>query len=88
MVHFIGWFLFCFSDGVGRTGIFCLVYTGVQEVNQGNSIPDVPMLAKLLRAKRKHIIRDMDALKFCYHAILYHCQDILMKREFDYFNHL
>ena len=73
------WFV-C-SDGIGRTGAFLVIYTGVQEVNLGNPMVDVIQLVKELRAKRKHMIGEKEQLKFCFNTILYHCQDILMKSE-------
>ena len=72
---------FPFSDGIGRTGAFLVIYTGVQEVNQGNPMIDVIPLVKELRGKRKHMIGEKEQLKFCFNTILYHCQDILMKSK-------
>uniref|UniRef100_A0A670JNQ1 Tyrosine-protein phosphatase non-receptor type 23 n=1 Tax=Podarcis muralis TaxID=64176 RepID=A0A670JNQ1_PODMU len=41
------------SSGVGRTGAFCLLYAAMQEVEAGNSIPDLPQLVKKIRQQRK-----------------------------------
>ena len=59
-----------------------MIYTGVQEVNQGNPMIDVIQLVKELRGKRKHMIAEKEQLKFCFNTILYHCQDILMKSKY------
>lgn len=34
------------SSGVGRTGALCLLYAAVQELEAGNSIPDLPHVTK------------------------------------------
>ena len=71
-----------FSNGVGRTGAFCAVYTGVQEINQGHSLVSVMELVTQLRQRRRSMVHDRELLQFCYHAILYYAQDLLMKSEF------
>ncbi len=72
------------SDGIGRTGAFLVIYTGVQEVNQGNPLVDVLPLVRQLRAKRKHMITEKEQLRLCFNTILYHCQDVLMKSTSDF----
>lgn len=46
------------SSGVGRTGAFCLMYAAVQEVEAGNSIPDLARLVKRMRQQRKHMLQE------------------------------
>lgn len=69
------------SDGVGRTGSFSIIYAGMQQINQGQGLPDIPDLVRGLRRKRKHMVAEQHQLRFCYHAVLYHAQDILMKSK-------
>ncbi|XP_067400604.1 tyrosine-protein phosphatase non-receptor type 23 isoform X2 [Emydura macquarii macquarii] len=46
------------SSGVGRTGAFCLMYAAMQEVEAGNSIPDLAQLVKRMRLQRKHMLQE------------------------------
>lgn len=46
------------SSGVGRTGAFCLLYAAMQEVEAGNSIPDLVQLVKHIRRQRKHMLQE------------------------------
>lgn len=46
------------SSGVGRTGAFCLLYAAMQEVEAGNSIPDLVQLVKRIRQQRKHMLQE------------------------------
>lgn len=79
--------LLCFtSNGIGRTGAFCVVYTGVQEINHGRGIIQIPELVHQLRQQRKSMIQDKEQLKFCYDSILYYAQDLLMKSKFRSFS--
>ena len=78
------WLFFLSSLGVGRTGAFCVIYTGQQEIQQGNGLVEVPELVRQLQDKRKYIMQDKEQLRFCYHAILYHAQDILMKCKWPF----
>ena len=59
-----------------------MIYTGVQEVNQGNGVRDVAELVRVLRERRKYMVQEKEQLAFCYHAVLYHCQSLLIKRKF------
>ncbi|XP_036357587.1 tyrosine-protein phosphatase non-receptor type 23 isoform X2 [Octopus sinensis] len=68
------------SNGVGRTGTFISVYAGVEEVNHANGILDIQALCQKMMKKRRYIIRDKEQLKYCYDTILYHAEDLLMKR--------
>ena len=70
-----------FSNGVDRTGAFCVIYAGVQEINQGRGLVNVSNMVKQLREKRKYMVGDKELLRFCHLAILYYAQDLLMKRE-------
>lgn len=69
------------SNGVGRTGTFISVYAGVEEVNHANGILDIQTLCQKMMKKRRYIIRDKEQLKYCYDTILYHAEDLLMKRK-------
>ncbi|GAB1597660.1 tyrosine-protein phosphatase non-receptor type 23-like [Argonauta hians] len=68
------------SNGVGRTGTFISIYAGVEEVNHANGIIDIQALCQKMMEKRRYIIRDKEQLKYCYDTILYHAEDLLMKR--------
>ena len=70
-----------FSDGAGRSGTFCTIMSGVRQINEGAFTVDIPNLVKQLRCKRKFMVQDVDQLQYCYEAVLYHCQDILIKRK-------
>ncbi|XP_052812230.1 tyrosine-protein phosphatase non-receptor type 23-like isoform X2 [Mya arenaria] len=67
------------SNGVGRTGMFQLIYVGMQEINHGHGIVNIPEVAGKLLWKRRNLLLKQDQLKFCYTAILYYAQDVLAK---------
>ncbi|CAC5365468.1 PTPN23 [Mytilus coruscus] len=68
------------SNGIGRTGTFLMIYTGMQEIDHGNGIINVQTVGKKMLQQRRYVIREKSQLKFCYGAILYHAQDILAKQ--------
>lgn len=70
-----------FSNGVSRTGPFLTLFTGIQDINEGRTFPDLNKIIRLLRSKRRHMIQDMSHLKFVYEAFLYYVQDLLVKRN-------
>ena len=72
------------SVGCGRSGLFCAVYAGVQQIDMGQGIPSVPELVQRLWQKRKFLIEDKQQYQFIYQAILYHGQDLLMKRQYRF----
>ena len=72
------------SNGIGRTGTFLMIYTGMQEIDHGNGIVNIQTVAKKMLQQRRYVIREKSQLKFCYEAILYHAQDILAKRKCEY----
>ncbi|XP_074841345.1 tyrosine-protein phosphatase non-receptor type 23 isoform X2 [Carettochelys insculpta] len=67
------------SSGVGRTGAFCLMYAAMQEVEAGNSIPDLAQLGRRLRQQRKHMLQEKLHLKLCYDAVLRHAEQVLQR---------
>ncbi|XP_077160411.1 tyrosine-protein phosphatase non-receptor type 23 [Paroedura picta] len=67
------------SSGVGRTGAFCLLYAALQEVEAGNSIPDLVQLVKRIRRQRKHMLQEKLHLKFCYESVLKHAKQVLQR---------
>ncbi|KAM6452673.1 tyrosine-protein phosphatase non-receptor type 23 [Liasis olivaceus] len=67
------------SSGVGRTGAFCLLYAALQEVEAGNSIPDLVQLVKRIRRQRKHMLQEKVHLKFCYESVLKHAKQVLQR---------
>jgi len=67
-------------NGVSRTGSFLTLFTSIQDINEGRSFPDINKIIRLLRLKRRHIIQDMNQLKFIYETFLYYVQDLLVKR--------
>ena len=70
-----------FSNGVGRTGSFCVVYAAVTEINQGNGLIQIPELVSQMRRHRRSMVQNKEQLKFCYNAVLYYAQDYLQRRE-------
>uniref|UniRef100_A0A6Q2YGP9 Tyrosine-protein phosphatase non-receptor type 23 n=1 Tax=Esox lucius TaxID=8010 RepID=A0A6Q2YGP9_ESOLU len=70
------------SSGVGRTGAFCLLYAAVQELEAGNSIPDLPLLVKKMRQQRKNMLQEKLHLKFCYEAVLKHAEQVLQRHGY------
>lgn len=70
-----------FSNGVSRIGPFLTLFTSIQDVNEGRAFPDLNKIIRLLRSKRRHMIQDMNQLKFVYEAFLYYVQDLLVKRK-------
>jgi len=69
------------SNGVGRTGTFCVVYAAIDEINQGNGIMQVPELVSRLRRQRRSLVQYKEQLQFCYDAILCYAQDVLIRRK-------
>jgi len=81
-LNFLKTFFFSnFRNGVSRTGPFLTLFTSIQDINEGRSFPDLNKIIRLLRSKRRHIIQDMNQLKFVYEAFLYYVQDLLVKRK-------
>lgn len=70
----------CLS-GVGRTGLFCLIIASILDIQAAKGIPDIAALVAQMCQFRKNCLRDREHLKFAYQAILYFCQDYLMKRK-------
>nr|XP_020655827.1 tyrosine-protein phosphatase non-receptor type 23 [Pogona vitticeps] len=67
------------SSGVGRSGAFCLLYAAMQEVEAGNSIPDLAHLVRKIRQQRKHMLQEKLHLKFCYESVLKHAKQVLQR---------
>ncbi|KAL4217444.1 Tyrosine-protein phosphatase non-receptor type 23 [Mactra antiquata] len=67
------------GNGVGRTGMFVLIYVGMQEINHGDGIINIQEIAGKMLWRRRNVILKQDQLKFCYEAILYYAQDVLAK---------
>ncbi|XP_062840476.1 tyrosine-protein phosphatase non-receptor type 23 [Anolis carolinensis] len=67
------------SSGVGRSGAFCLLYAAMQEVEAGNSIPDLARMVKRIRQQRKHMLQEKLHLKFCFEAVLKHAKQVLQR---------
>ena len=70
-----------FSNGVSRTGPFISLFTSIQDIDEGRAFPDLNKIIRLLRSKRRHIIQDMNQLKFVYESFLYYVQNFLVKRK-------
>lgn len=77
--------MFNFRNGVSRTGPFITLFTSIQDVDEGRSFPDLNKIIRLLRSKRRHIIQDMNQLKFVYETLLYYVQELLVKRKISAF---
>lgn len=70
-----------FRSGVSRTGPFLALFTSIQDIDEGRAFPDINKIIRLLRSKRRHLIQDMNQLKFVYESLLYYVQDFLVKRK-------
>ncbi|XP_078702599.1 tyrosine-protein phosphatase non-receptor type 23-like [Branchiostoma floridae x Branchiostoma belcheri] len=68
------------SDGVGRTGVFCLLAAAVSDINMERPTPDLVSLVHQLRMQRKYMISEKAHLQFCYKAVLAHAEYLLIKR--------
>uniref|UniRef100_A0A2R5LL12 Putative tyrosine-protein phosphatase non-receptor type 23 n=1 Tax=Ornithodoros turicata TaxID=34597 RepID=A0A2R5LL12_9ACAR len=66
--------------GVGRSGIFCLVSAAIKEMAAGNGLLDILGTAVKLVQHRKFIFQEKEHFQFCYDIVLYHAQDLLIKR--------
>jgi hypothetical protein len=56
------------------------------EIRLGNGLPDVLTVATNISYQRRGPLRDRQHLLFAYQSLLYHCQDLLMKRMIIYFD--
>ncbi|XP_071941772.1 tyrosine-protein phosphatase non-receptor type 23-like [Antedon mediterranea] len=68
------------NGGVGRTGTFCTILAGVQEILAGSGIIDVPQVVKKQRQQRKWMVLEKEQLSFCFGTILCYAEQILTKR--------
>ncbi|RUS87838.1 hypothetical protein EGW08_004371 [Elysia chlorotica] len=68
------------GTGIGRTGVFTLVYAAMQEVLHGNGITDIPGLARRMLQKRRLILFKKEQLQCCYQALLQFAEGFLEKR--------
>ena len=46
------------SSGIERTGVFCLIYSAIREINLGHGIPDIPQMVKKLRLQQKWMVTE------------------------------
>ena len=67
---------------MSRTGPFLALFTCIQDIDEGRCFPDLNKIIRVLRTKRRHVIQDMNQLKFLYETLLYYVQDFLVKRKF------
>ncbi|XP_005093180.1 tyrosine-protein phosphatase non-receptor type 23 [Aplysia californica] len=66
--------------GVGRTGVFMLVYTAMQEMLHGNGLIDLPGLARRMLTKRRGLIGKKEQLMCGYQSVLCAAEEYLEKR--------
>ena len=71
--------MFVYRNGVGRTGMFQLIYVAMQEINHGQGIINIQEMAGKLMWKRRNLLLRQEQLKFCFEAVLYYAQDVLAK---------
>lgn len=71
------------SVGGPLSGLFLLAAATVCHVRAGHGIADVPLIFSTLVKNRKCLI-DRESLLFGYQMVLYHAQDILMKRNINF----
>ncbi|KAK2576419.1 hypothetical protein KPH14_005755 [Odynerus spinipes] len=68
----------CVNGGI-ISGLFLVAASAVCHVRAGRGIADVPLVFKGLLKCRKQVV-DKPSFLFAYRMVLYHAQDILMKR--------
>jgi tyrosine-protein phosphatase non-receptor type 23 len=68
--------------GAGRSGLFCLVSAAMAQIRAGHGLPDIIAVAAAMSQQRRGALRDRNHLLFGFQAVLYHCQDLLMKRKY------
>jgi tyrosine-protein phosphatase non-receptor type 23 len=68
-------------SGVGRSGVYILLSAAIAEIRAGNGLPDILTIATNISHQRRGPLRDRQHLLFAFQALLYHCQDLLMKRN-------
>ncbi|GFS02541.1 tyrosine-protein phosphatase non-receptor type 23 [Elysia marginata] len=68
------------GTGIGRTGVFTLVYAAMQEVLHGNGLTDILGLARRMLQKRRLILHKKEQLQCCYQALLQFAEGFLEKR--------
>lgn len=66
--------------GVGRSGVFCLLSAAMKEIAAGSGLLDILSAAIKLAQSRKFCIQEKEQFKFCHDVVLYHAQDLLIKR--------
>lgn len=69
----------CVSGG-SLSGLFLVAASTVCHIRAGRGIADVPLVFKGLVKCRKQVV-NKESLLFAYRMVLYHAQDILMKRK-------
>lgn len=67
-------------DGGSLSSLFLVAATTVCHIRAGCGIVDVPLVFKGLAKCRKQVV-NKESLLFAYRLVLYHAQDILMKRK-------
>ena len=70
------------SNGVGRTGAFCVIYAGINEIDLGNGIIQINEMIGRMRRQRRSMVQYKEQLKFCYDTVLYYAQDMLRRRKY------
>ncbi|GFO05598.1 tyrosine-protein phosphatase non-receptor type 23, partial [Plakobranchus ocellatus] len=69
------------GTGIGRTGVFTLVYAAMQEILHGNGLVDIPGLARRMLQKRRSVLHKKEQLQCCYQALLQFAEGFLEKRN-------
>ncbi|XP_061164355.1 tyrosine-protein phosphatase non-receptor type 23-like [Saccostrea echinata] len=67
------------SNGTGRTGVFMLIYTCMQDIDHGKGVSGIMDVAKKMFKQRRLPIKEKFQLKYAYEAVLFYAQDILAK---------
>lgn len=67
-------------DGGSLSSLFLVAAATVCHIRAGCGIVDVPLVFKGLAKCRKQVV-NKESLLFAYRLVLYHAQDILMKRK-------
>lgn len=67
------------GNGTGRTGVFMLVYTCMQDIEHGKGVSGIMDVAKKMFRQRRLAMKEKLQLKYAYEAILFYTQDILAK---------
>ncbi|EDV21126.1 uncharacterized protein TRIADDRAFT_60390 [Trichoplax adhaerens] len=69
------------SDGVGRTGAFCILYTAIKEMAGGHGLINISKLIQSLRQRRNYMVRTKDQYIMCYEAVFAYASKFVQEAQ-------